>query len=145
MFSPKFEEDLLSRRQGDSVREKHHEGEEDDRRRRVGPGQSSRSGRAGAHQTVTGRTGVRTEHQVHIENHVRAERQGQRLAVDGRTVGDDQLHELLRRRVAQPTVHTDRRALFQKVNILKRVTIDCKSYVIVVDKCTNLRISMLYE
>jgi len=58
---------------------------------------------------------MRTEHQVHYENRVRASRQGQRLAVDGRAVGQDELHELLRWRVAQPTVRVDRRSLFQKV------------------------------
>lgn len=56
-----------------------------------------------------------SEHEIRIENLVRAKRPAKRLAVDGRVFGNDKLHELLRGRIAQPTIRVDRRSLFQKV------------------------------
>lgn len=91
--------------------------ENDGRRRGVRRGQGVGQGRAGTDQTAAGGTGVRTELEIHIENRFGAERQGQRLAVDGGVPGDHELHELLRRRVAQPSVRVDRRSLFQSVRI----------------------------
>lgn len=105
----KVAEFLLSRRPSDPA----EEGPENyRRRRRIGIGQSPGPSGTRTHQTVTGRTGMRHQYQIHIENIDRAKRDGKRLAVDGRVPGDDQLHELLRRRVAQPSIHTDRSSLF---------------------------------
>lgn len=113
--SVKVENRLLSHRQSRKRCVQERQKDDDRRRRRVGFGQGSGQSVAGARQTVTGRIGMRTEHQVRVKDHVRAKCQSQRLAVDGRVPGDDQLQQFLRRLVAKSAIRVDRCSLLPKV------------------------------